>query len=167
MKLSVLLIFLLFSINIYASKPEIQEVRVLFEASAKSKTAAEQFLKLLATTTTSDPPIYRCYQGVSEMMQAKYGFNPIHKLKRFKRGKTLIEEAVSKAPEDVEIRFLRFVIQSNLPVILNYNEHINQDKHFLLVNLKTIKDNKLKQSILKYLADCKNCTPQERKGLIG
>nr|WP_068887161.1 hypothetical protein [Pedobacter panaciterrae] len=163
MKLSVFLIMLLFVTESYAGEPEIQQVKELFEASASSKVSANQLLKLLTEVGPSSSPLLICYSGAAEMMQAKYVFNPLNKFKRFKKGKKLIEEAVKKDPENIEIRFLRFVIQTNLPGFLNYDGHIEQDKSYLMANLKTTGDKKLAKKILDYLYASKHYPLQEKK----
>lgn len=155
MKGTSLFLLLLFATKVCATEPDMEEVKTLFEASAYSRSSADRLLKLLSKVDHSSSPVLICYKGVAEMMQAKYGFNPINKFRRFKRGKNLIEEAVKKEPDNLEIRFLRFVIQTNLPAFLNYNEQINEDKRFLLNNLQTTKDKKLKQDFLKYLSSSK------------
>ncbi|WP_316839450.1 hypothetical protein [Pedobacter gandavensis] len=165
MKIASFVIMLLFATKIYATEPEIEKVKSLFQASAKSKDAADQLLKLLSRVNESSAPLLISYKGAAEMMQAKYAFNPINKVKRFNNGKRLIEDAVKKAPEHMEIRFLRFAVQTNLPAFLNYNDAIQKDKKYLLSNLKTTKDKTLKQNIVKYLSTSKYCSAEEKKGL--
>lgn len=165
MKKTVFLMFMMLFSNVYAAEPEIQEVKQLFQASAKSKTAADQLLKLLAEVTESSSPLLIGYKGAAEMMQAKYAWSPISKVKRFNNGKRLIETAVKKAPDHLEIRFLRLAIQTNLPAFLNYNDEIQNDKKFVLTHLKTTKDKTLKQNIVKYLSTSKYCTAEEKKQL--
>lgn len=165
MKIATFFTLLLFALKTYSAEPELQEVKNLFEASSHSKASADQLLELLNTISHSSPPILICYKGAAEMMQAKYGINPINKFKRFKNGKTLIEEAVKKEPNNMEILFLRFAIQTNLPAFLNYNKDIKKDKKYLLANLKTVKDKKLRQNILIFLSASKHCSEEEKKGL--
>ncbi|WGQ10868.1 hypothetical protein QG516_04270 [Pedobacter gandavensis] len=165
MKKTVFLMFMLLFSNIHAAEPEIQEIKQLFQASAKSKSAANQLLKLLADVTESSSPLLISYKGAAEMMQAKYAWSPVAKVKRFNTGKRLIETAVKKAPDHLEIRFLRFAIQTNLPAFLNYNDEIQNDKKFVLTHLKTTKDKTLKQNIVKYLSTSKYCTAEEKKAL--
>jgi len=155
MKGITLFLLLLFATKVHTAEPDREEVKTLFEASTYSRSSADRLLKLLSKIDHSSAPLLICYKGVAEMMQAKYGFNPINKFRRFKRGKNLIEEAVKKEPDNLEIRFLRFVIQTNLPTFLNYNEHIKDDKTYLLNNLQTTKHKKLKQDFLKYLSSSK------------
>lgn len=166
MKKVAFLMLLLFATKAYSAEPEIEEVKILFEASAHSKHSADRLLNLLSAIDSSSPPLLICYKGAAEMMQAKYGFNPINKFRRFKKGKILIEEAVKKEPDNIEIRFLRFTIQTNLPAFLNYNDDIKKDKIHLLANLKTTKDKKLKQAIVKYLSSSRYCSTEEKKELV-
>lgn len=166
MKIPSFLILLLFVSKAFSTEPEIGKVKSLFQATANSKPAADQLLKLLSNINLSSTPLLISYKGAAEMMQAKHAINPISKLKRFNNGKRLIEEAVKKDPEHIEIRFLRFAIQTNLPAFLNYNDDIQQDKKYLLSNLKTIKEKTLKENIVKYLSGSKYCSAEEKKGLF-
>jgi hypothetical protein len=156
---------LLFAIESYSAEPEIEVVQTLFEASPTSKAAADRLSTMLSTIDQNSAPLLICYKGAAEMMQAKYKFNPINKFHKFKTGKKLIEEAVKKEADNIEIRFLRFAIQTNLPGFLNYNDHIQNDKKFLLNNLQKTKDKRLKQNILNYLLASKHCSAAEKKGL--
>ena len=165
MRAAVFFFLLLFATKSYSAEPELREVKSLFETAVHSKASADRLLKILSVIGPSSPPLLICYKGAAEMMRCKYGLNPIHKFSRFKKGKSLIEEAVKKEPDNLEIRFLRFAIQTNIPGFLNYNDDISKDKQFLLANLKTTKDKKLKENILKYLSTSKYCTAEEKKGL--
>jgi hypothetical protein len=144
--------------------PDLDRIRQLFAQSATFKASADQLLKTLSDVDESSPPVLICYKGAAEMMQAKYGLNPINKLKRFKKGKLWIEKAVKKDPGNPEVRYLRFAIQTNLPSFLSYDDHIQLDKTFLIDNLTSIKDKELKQNIVNYMANTKYCSTQERKG---
>lgn len=165
MKIATFMFLLLFTTKIYSAEPELAEVKRLFEASVNSKASSDQLLKILSDIGPSSTPLLICYKGAAEMMRCRYGFNPINKFKRFKKGKNLIEAAVKKEPDNIEIRFLRFAIQTNIPAFLNYNEDITKDKKYLLNNVKTIKDKKLKEGMLKYLLTSDHCTVGEKKGL--
>lgn len=165
MKIISIFILFMFATSVYATEPEIEKVKTLFQTAARDKIAAEQLLNLLAPVNESSAPLLIGYKGAAEMMQAKYAFNPLNKLKRFNAGKQLIEKAVKKAPENVEIRFIRFAIQTNLPAFLNYNDDIQKDKQYLLSNVKTIKDKTLKHNIVKYLSASRYCSAEEKKGL--
>ena len=58
----------------------------------------------------------------------------MEKLKYFNRGSEKIDSAVDEDSSNIEIRFIRLVIQMNTPAFLNYDENIEEDKAFLLNN---------------------------------
>ena len=165
MKAAAFFLLLFFATKSHSAEPELREVKSLFAAAVHNRDSADQLLKILSSVGPSSSPILICYKGAAEMMRCRYGLNPIHKFRRFKKGRILIEEAVKKEPDNLEIRFVRFAIQTNIPAFLNYNDHITKDKKYLLNNVKTIKDKKLKQDILAYLSTSSYCTPAEKKGL--
>lgn len=147
----------------FKDEPKVEVVRDLFYQAATDKTAAEKFARVMSVVDNNSSPVLLCYKGVAEMIQAKHVFNPFSKLMKFKNGKVLIEESISRDPDDLELRFLRFSIQSNLPGFLGYDDEIASDKMRLLKGYNGIKDNELKKRILDYLTTSKYCTVDELK----
>ncbi|WP_316809740.1 hypothetical protein [Pedobacter heparinus] len=155
-------LFLFAGLSSFA-EPKVREIRTLYFRAAEDKASADKLLAMLSSTEEKSIPLLICYKGVAEMLQAKHAGNPIMKWKRFKRGKIWIESAVKKSPENVEIRFLRFSVQTNLPAFLGYNGHIAADKFFLMEKLNTIEDLELKQRAVKFLSSSKYCSEEERE----
>ena len=54
---------------------------------------------------------------------------------------------------NVEIRFIRYAVQSKLPTALGYNKNKTEDKAFIMANLSQIKNEQFKNEILKYLQE--------------
>ena len=100
------------------------------------------------------------------MVKARYAINPYIKLKDFNKGKTWIETAIKRDTAEVEMRFLRFTIQTNLPSFLKYNSSIMADKNFLLIHFSSLIDHQLKENIYRYLSGSEYCTEEEIKKLI-
>jgi hypothetical protein len=73
------------------------------------------------------------------------------KFKYFNKGKALLESSINNNSSSIELRFLRYSIQVNLPRILFYYQDIEKDLNFVQHNLKSLKDEKLKKYILKSL----------------
>jgi len=144
--------------------PDLAKVRTSFYEANKNKASAVECSKMLSAIDTKSPPILICYKGASEMIQAKYAFNPINKFKRFRNGKSLIEQAIHRDAKDLEMRFLRFSIQCNLPSFLGYNDSINRDKFLLIKTMNEINDQELKQNIIKYMLNSGQCSAEELKG---
>ncbi len=65
------------------------------------------------------------------MKQAEYKIFPWSKLKIFNKEKKNLESLIKKHPKNIHLRYMRLVIQENLPKILNYNSSIKEDKIFL------------------------------------
>jgi len=74
-----------------------------------------------------------------EMKQAEYKVMPWQKLSVFNKGKQKLEQLISKNKNNAHLRYVRLVIQEQLPKVLNYNSEIKNDKQFLSELLK-IKD---------------------------
>lgn len=144
---------------------DVTNLRNLYYQAAAHEAASKKLSNLLVNVNTKSSPIFVCYKGAAEMMEAKYAFNPISRLSKFKKGKNLIEAAIKLDPNDMEIRFLRFSIQTNLPGFLGYNSSIKSDKEVLISQIATVKDENLKGRIISYLSSSKYCTKEEIKKL--
>ena len=75
------------------------------------------------------------YLGVATAMQAQVAEGISDKLRYFSEGKDKIEEAVKLDPNNPEIRFLRFSVQSEVPAILGYRSDIGEDYDLVLYYL--------------------------------
>tara|TARA_R110002096_G_scaffold283362_1_gene477410 strand:+ start:317 stop:811 length:495 start_codon:yes stop_codon:yes gene_type:complete len=53
------------------------------------------------------------------------------KLETFKKGKEILEKAISAKPDNAEFRFLRLMIQENAPSILGYGSNIKEDAEMI------------------------------------
>lgn len=148
-----------------SEEPDAAELRMLFYRSPVDREASDKLSRVLVDVDEHSSPLLLCYKGVAEMMQAKHVFNPFNKLARFNRGRTLIEEAVSRDPGNLEQRFLRFAIQSNLPGFLGYKDELQEDKIMLLNGVSEVIDLVLKDKIIDYLMASKYCTAAELKRL--
>lgn len=77
----------------------------------------------------------------------------------------MLEKAVSRDSSNLEIRFLRYSIQKNLPSFLDYKGNIIADERFLLEKTSESNDNELKEIIVNYLAATNAFTAAELKKL--
>ena len=141
------------------------EIRALYSQAAFSKNVSEKLSLMLAKVDSLSEPFLICYKGASEMIEAKYLFNPFSKLNTFNKGKTLIELAVKRDTGNLEVRFLRFGIQVNIPSYMKYSNNIEEDKKLLISGIATVADPELKKNIVTYLSNPKFCTEEEIKKL--
>lgn len=141
------------------------KIRSLYSRAAFNKDTSEMLSSLLSNVDTLSAPVLICYKGASEMIKAKYLFNPFNKMGAFNKGKILIELAVKHDPSNIEVRFVRFGIQANLPAYLKYSNNIAEDKKLIIGNINTVTDIDLKNKIINYLSNPKFCTEEEIKKL--
>ena len=85
------------------------------------------------------------------MIEAKYAVNPINKLDKFNKGKSMIQSAIKLDSLDLEMRFIRFSVQNNLPAFLGYHDELSADRNFLQQHTSENGDIELKTMITQYL----------------
>ena len=123
------LIFLLLIFN-----PACDEMPALREAFFKinSEEALNNFFKTIDKSNCAQSKAYAC---VAEMMKAQYVFSPYSKYKHFANGRDALESFIKKYPNNVEARFLRFVVQRKTPKIVGYKNEMENDAAFIRKNI--------------------------------
>lgn len=101
-----------------------------YEQAAADKAAGEKFYKLLADYKDRDGLVL-AYKGASEAIRARDA-SMFNKLTYVQDAAKTFEQAVSIDPQNPEIRFLRFSVESNLPPFLGLSKHVDEDKEMLL-----------------------------------
>ena len=91
------------------------------------------------------------YIGMSFMLKAKYAWLPNDKWEYFNKGKKFLESAISKDPNNIELKFMRFCIQNNTPSFLRYNKNLETDKWHIFKSFSGILDDDLKFRISNYM----------------
>ncbi|HQS05312.1 MAG: hypothetical protein B7X86_00670 [Sphingobacteriales bacterium 17-39-43] len=134
-----------------AKTPEIEDVRVLFHKAESSQKVCVELIELLEPYNDKNNALFLGYRGSANMMMAKHLINPFSKLSYFKKGKLMLEKAIQFDQKNVELRFLRYTIQTNVPSFLNYSDNKENDRVFLLQSLNRMNDQKLKIIISNYL----------------
>jgi len=162
MRVAYLLLILLLPHISSAVKPSVIEIRDFYYKAPHCREAAIAFLHLMNNADAESSAILLGYKGVANMIMAHYYYNPYSKLACFMKGREMIEKSVRSDPENVEIRFLRFCVQSNAPYFLGYNHEIQQDKMVILKNWPKIQDQDLKQRIREYMLASNGCTSKEK-----
>ncbi len=77
----------------------------------------------------------------------------------------MLDKALDADAENVELRFLRFTIQTNVAAFLWYSDSINKDKVFILNLFSRIKDPLLKNIMLPVLQKPDFLTAHEKQQL--
>lgn len=105
----------------------LDEVRKLFSEAPENQSKTSQLYQLLKSEI-GESPILLAYRAASEALEAKHSWNVLTKWTNIDKAMNLFQKAVNNAPENIEIRFLRYSIQINTPFILGYSQNMAEDK---------------------------------------
>ncbi|MBS1759283.1 MAG: hypothetical protein JST23_04085 [Bacteroidetes bacterium] len=145
--MKILISFLLTSMLLTSlNNSDMNEVRTNFNLAVQDKNIWKKMMEKLEQYNEKSS-VYLAYLGGYQTIWANHVFNPLSKLATFKKGKNNIELAISKEPENVEIRYIRFSVQKNAPSFLGYNNNLKEDRDFLVKNKKNINSDLLQKNI--------------------
>lgn len=122
------------------TNPDIVQVRNMYSKAPATEKHCKSLLELLNPVNERQHPLLGGYKGCATMIMAKHVFNPFSKLSYFNKGKKILEQAIAADTANVELRYLRFTVQTNSPVFLGYNGKLTADRAFLQRNLPHVKD---------------------------
>lgn len=151
------------------------------DSPAALKQLRQQMVVALNSSKTTDslynaldkinnkPPVYLAYQGTLCGLKAKHTWNPYSKIKYLNTAEKVLKQAADADPHNIEIRFLRFSIEHNVPGFLGYNKNLPSDKQEMIhqLNYKNYgtANRDLTIRIIKFLLSSKRCTPTENEAL--
>ncbi|NEU08248.1 hypothetical protein GZH53_07985 [Flavihumibacter sp. R14] len=150
-----LILLMIISAQVVANASTLPEIRSLYRKAAGQEKSCRILTELQIPDKGENISELIGYKAAATMVMAKYVLNPISKINYFRKGKNMLEKAVRNDTKNVELRFLRFTIQTNAPSFLGYNNSIKTDQQFLTVSLPYINDLALKNMITRYLSDLK------------
>ncbi len=162
MKNFVAVIFLLISQFLFAQKCDLIQLReTCFRAFVENDPS--EFLNRINQPNQINSPILTAYKSIAILFEAKRTFSPFDKIKLFNTGKNLLEYSIYTDKLNLELRFLRFCVQTNLPFILGYSKNIKGDKEFILNNWYFSEDKDLKERIKRSMINSTYCSEIEKK----
>ena len=125
-------------------------VRKAYYLAVDNEESLKAFETMLINFNNPDNTILG-YIGMSFMLKAKYAWLPNDKWEYFNKGKKFLESAISKDPNNIELKFMRFCIQNNTPSFLRYNKNLETDKWYIFKSFSGILDDDLKLRISNYM----------------
>lgn len=161
MRRSLLILLLICMAVVKSTALDLLELRNLYYSASESRSMAAAFFSVLEKKDAKSEPVLLGYKGMAYMLQAKFGWNPIERYRYFNEGRELLDQAIAKAPSNVELRFLRLTVQSNVPEYLGYSDELEADHGVITQHWERIGDLDLKHRIREYLMNCKHC-PEPR-----
>ncbi|MCB2408188.1 hypothetical protein [Hymenobacter lucidus] len=136
MKRILLFLFPLFSLisAVPATSPyHLPTLRRHYEQAAADKAAGEKFYKLMADYNDKDAVVLG-YKGAAEAIRARDA-SMFNKLGYVQAASRTFDQAVALDPNNAEVRFLRFSVETNLPAFLGLSQHIDEDRQLLVQTL--------------------------------
>lgn len=141
-------------------------VRTAYKEAAQDKDKVEAFHKSMTRVAKTDNPVLVAYKGAAIALLAKQQKTIKAKKEGFIEGVTLVEHAIERAPNNIEVRFVRLSIQENTPKLLKYKKNLEEDKQFILAQFKNIKFSHLKNHIKDYISQSKVFTDEEKSVIL-
>jgi len=155
-KLYLILILSFICSYVWAGERKNEYLRQLYIRSTKQEASVDTLIYAKFSYTTLGP-LELGYIGSGYFIKCNYLSNPWYKFKYFNIGKQKLELAISQSRDQVELRYLRYTLQTNLPSLLNYNGNKKEDYRLLqgfLSNKQNLEiDADLYNKIKQYLAD--------------
>jgi hypothetical protein len=136
---------------------------------ALEKRSLTDSLYNIFTAAPNKSPLNTCYLGVVQALKAKHAWNPYYKVKYLNDAEKTLQTAVNREPDNMEIRFMRFSIEHNVPGFLGFTKHLTADKEAMIQQLDkkhyATADHEVVVTIIKFLIESKRCTPHETEKL--
>ncbi len=140
------LLILISSLFSFSNLNVLDKARANYKRGIDDKSICEEVIIELQEYRSSST-LKTAYLGGYKTIWANHVFSPIEKLKTFKEGKKLIDEAVLKEPNNIEIRFIRLSVQKNAPAFLGYKSNVKEDEEFIRKNRNTVSSEIISKNI--------------------
>lgn len=144
--------------------PDLVRLRHLYAEAVQTEAAAKVYHAQLHGYTGNDPAIL-AYRGVAEALLARYQWSPMAKLRAVREAQRLFTRAVGLAPDNVEVRFLRYTVEANVPRYLGFSQHLTEDRAHIIKGARHYPNLGLDPQSLRLIRDFMlshgSCTPEE------
>lgn len=148
--------------------PDLPSLRRHYAAAATDEAAAR---RMLAAVRGYDGPNAAIvgYRAVAEAVQARYVWSPLAKLRAVRAAQKTFDHAVALDARNVEVRFLRYTIEVNVPRYLGLSAHLAADRALIIAGARHYPDLGLDAQSLTIIRDFMlqrgECTPEETRML--
>lgn len=97
-----------------------------------------QRLEGLITSSAINKPVLKAYAHAVVLMSLAHRYHPLEKYLLFKEHTTAMDLLLEEYPEELEIRLLRYSIQTNSPSFLGYKQDRENDLRILESALRNL-----------------------------
>lgn len=130
-----------------------------FEATEKE--ALADSLAVALKNMPAKSPVFVAYWAACEGLRAKFVFSPYKKIHYINQAQKIFINAAQLEPQNIEIRFLRFSMQHNIPAFLGQSKNLEEDLTTIVTNFDTAEnlqiDETMRSKIAAFLVNSKRC----------
>ncbi|MDB5128754.1 hypothetical protein [Mucilaginibacter sp.] len=150
------------------TEPNLHVIRKLLVSAINSGKVTDSLYRNLSAIKNR-PALINGYIATLEALKAKHTWNPYYKIKYLNNAEKTFKSAVTGDPHNIEIRFMRFSVEHNVPGFLGYTKNLIADREEIITQLDrkhySSADAALVKTIITFLLDSKRCTPAEQSKL--
>lgn len=147
---------------------DIKQIRKQLVLAVDQEETTDSLYTSLSSLSEKTPLIVG-YLAALQALKAKHAWNPYRKLQYLNQSRKQFDNAIAADSTNIEIRFMRFSVQHNLPGFLGQSENLDADRQVILVQLDKenygTADKSLTKTIIRFLLESKRCTAAEAEKL--
>jgi len=151
-----------------ADEPNLRHIRSVLVVCMNNSKTTDSLYKSLAVIR-NPTGVITAYLVTLSACKAKLSWNPYMKVKHLNNAEATYKTAVAADPHNIEIRFLRFSVEHNVPGFLGFNKDLITDRDEIIAQLDKKNygtgDKDLTVAIIKFLLNSKRCTPPQNEDL--
>jgi hypothetical protein len=148
---TLLLALLLLVLSLSASAGLMEDMRKNYGKAMEDKAICESLWQRILADDSPHDALYLAYKGGICMGMAKHSVLAGKRVEYLNMGKKLIDDAVRMNGQNVEIRFIRYSVQVNVPPIFGYNKNKAVDRTYIMEHLQDISNEKQRSEISAFM----------------
>ncbi|MFM2206611.1 MAG: hypothetical protein RL213_586 [Bacteroidota bacterium] len=127
----------------------------------------EQALRFMEKLKQSEPksPLIKGYMAATEGLLAKHAWFPGTKYSWCVTSLDHFRDAIKADPENLELRYLRLNVETNIPGFLGMNGDVAEDRKKAFELLASTTDLSLRRDVARFLNEKGGCSEEEKKRL--
>ncbi len=149
---------LLFISILFSIQSQLTEVRNMYIKAIDDVSYAD---RLVDITKNESSGIKIAYHHTGVALQAKHSWNLATKMRKAKKAANGLNLAVLKDKANVEIRFLRFSFEANVPSLVGLTKHLAADKKVILKKIR--RNHPLWSTMRKFLINSSELSTAEKE----
>ncbi|MEM7550527.1 MAG: hypothetical protein AAF363_12670 [Bacteroidota bacterium] len=132
----------------------LEDIRYEYYLAVNEPKQSKALLKKL-NQLDSEEPLINAYRAATEALFAVLTINPFSQISILKKSNRALDKALEADPDNTEIHFLRFAVQSSIPRFLGMSGDLDEDKTVLLDNASQLQSiqTEVKEFIVWFLGE--------------